>query len=66
MRESQQSFFGLQLVRRIFEEHPAIQTKLVQHFGGFIHQIKVRQPIGSNDSIKPCAEDAGGWRLFCI
>jgi hypothetical protein len=45
------------LVRsRIFEEfhfqHPAIQTKIVQHFGGFFHQIKVRQPTGRKDSIQ--------------
>ncbi len=39
---------------RIFEEfnHPAIQTKIVQHFGGFFHQTKVRQPIGRKDSIQ--------------
>jgi hypothetical protein len=24
----------------------------VQHFGGFFHQIKVRQPIGRKDSIQ--------------
>ncbi len=37
---------------RIFEEfqQPAIQTKIVQHFGGFFYQIKVRQPIGRKDS----------------
>jgi hypothetical protein len=37
---------------RLFEEikHPAIQTKIMQHFGGFFHQIKVRQPIGRKDS----------------
>ncbi len=41
---------------RIFEEfqHPAIQTKIVQHFGGFFHQIKVRQPIGRKNSITVC------------
>jgi hypothetical protein len=41
-------------VSRLFEEyqHPAIQTKIVQHFGGFFHQIKVRQPIGRKDSIQ--------------
>jgi cobalamin biosynthesis Co2+ chelatase CbiK len=41
-------------VSRIFEEfhYLAIQTKIVQHFGGFFHKIKVRQPIGSEDSIK--------------
>ncbi len=54
MRESQQSFFGLWLVIRIFEEfqQPAIQTKIVQHFGGFFHKIKVRQLIGRKDSIQ--------------
>jgi hypothetical protein len=44
----------LQLVSRILEEfqYPAIQTKIVQHFGGFFHQIKVRQPIRRKDSIQ--------------
>ena len=52
-RESQQLFFGGRLVSRIFEEfqHPAIQTKKVQYFDRFFHQIKVRQPIGRKDSI---------------
>jgi hypothetical protein len=47
MRESQQLFFGEWLVSRIFEDfqHPAIQTKILHHLGGFFHQIKVRQPI---------------------
>jgi hypothetical protein len=51
---SQQFFFGLRLGSGIFEEfqHPAIQTKIVQHFGGFFHQIKVCQPIGRKDSIQ--------------
>jgi hypothetical protein len=37
---------------RIFEEfqQPAIQTKIVQHSGGFFHQIKMGQRIGSKDS----------------
>jgi len=54
MRENQQLFFGVQLVSRIFEEfqHPAVQPKTVQHFGGFFHQIKVRKPIGRKDSIQ--------------
>ncbi len=52
MRESQQLFFGLRLVNRICEEfqYPAIQTTLVQHFGGFFHQIS--QPLGRKDSIQ--------------
>jgi hypothetical protein len=54
MQESQQLFFGLRLVGRIFEEfqHPAIQTKIGQHFGGFFHEIKVRQPVGRKDLYK--------------
>jgi hypothetical protein len=48
----QQLLFGLRLVSRMFEENqrPAIQTKIEQHFGGFFHLIKVRQPIGRDDS----------------
>jgi hypothetical protein len=47
-------FFGLWLVRRIFVEfqHPAIQTKIVHHCGGFFHEIIVRQPIGRKDSVQ--------------
>jgi hypothetical protein len=54
MQESQQLLFGGLLVSRIFEEfqHPAIQTKIVQNFGGFFHPIKVRQPIGRKESIQ--------------
>jgi hypothetical protein len=53
MPESQQLFLGLRLVSRIFEElqHLAIQTKIVQPFGGFVQEIKERQPIGKKDSI---------------
>jgi hypothetical protein len=32
--------------------HPAIQTKIDQHFGGFFNQIKVCQPIGRQDSMQ--------------
>ena len=48
MRESQQLSFGGRLVLRIFDKfhHPAIQSKIVQHVGGFFHQIKVRQTKG--------------------
>jgi hypothetical protein len=48
MRETYQLFFGLQLVSKEFH-HSAIQTKIEQNFGGFFHQIKVRQPIGGQD-----------------
>jgi hypothetical protein len=33
-------------------QHPAIQTKIEQHFGGFFYKIKVRQPIGRQDSMQ--------------
>jgi hypothetical protein len=45
MRESYQLFFALRLVSKEFH-HSAIQTKIELHFGGFFHQITVRQPIG--------------------
>jgi hypothetical protein len=51
MRERHQLFFGLQLVIKEFQ-HPAIQTKIEQHFGGFFHQGKVRQPIGRQDDMQ--------------
>jgi hypothetical protein len=33
-------------------QHSATQTKIEQHFGGFFHQMKVRQPIGRQDSMQ--------------
>jgi hypothetical protein len=51
MRERHQLFFGLQLVSKEFQ-HPATQTKIEQHFGGFFHHIKVCQPIGRQDSMQ--------------
>jgi hypothetical protein len=32
--------------------HSAIQTKIEMHFGGFFYQMKVRQPIGRQDSMQ--------------
>jgi hypothetical protein len=51
MGERHQLFFGLRLISKEFH-HPAIQTKIEEHFGGFIHQIKVRQPIGRQDPMQ--------------
>jgi hypothetical protein len=51
MRERHQLFFGLRLLSKEFQ-HPAIQTKIEQHFGGFFHQVKVHQPIGRQDSMQ--------------
>jgi hypothetical protein len=54
MREIQELFYGLRLVRRIYEEFqdPTIQTKIVQYFGEMLQQIKVRKPIERKDSIQ--------------
>jgi hypothetical protein len=51
MRERYQLFFGLRLERKELH-HSAIQTKIQLHFGGFFHQMKVRQPIGRQDSMQ--------------
>jgi hypothetical protein len=51
MQERHQLFFGLRLACKEFH-HSATQTKIVLHFGGFFHQMKVRQPIGRQDSMQ--------------
>jgi hypothetical protein len=51
MRERHQLFFGLRLMSKEFK-HPAIQSKIEQHFGGFFHQIKVPQQIERQDSMQ--------------
>jgi hypothetical protein len=43
--------FGLRLESEELR-HSAILTKKEQHFGGFFHQIKVRQSIGRQDSMQ--------------
>jgi hypothetical protein len=50
-QERYELFFGLRLVSKEFH-HSTIQTKIEQNFGGFFHQIKVRQPIGRQDSMQ--------------
>jgi hypothetical protein len=50
LRDRHQLFFGLQLVSIKFQ-HPVIQTEIEQQFGRFFHQIKVRQPVGRQDSM---------------
>jgi hypothetical protein len=64
MRERYQLFFRLRLVSKEFH-HSTIQTKIKPNFGGFFHQLKVRQPIGGQDSMQT-AEQAGGWIQFCM
>jgi hypothetical protein len=43
MQEKHQLFFGLRLASKKFH-HSGTQTKIELHFGGFFHQMKVRQP----------------------
>ncbi len=62
MRERHRLFFGLRLVSKELQ-YPAIETKIEQHFGKFIHQIKVRRPIGRQER---WSEQAGGWINFCV
>jgi hypothetical protein len=51
MRERHQLFFGLPLAGKKFH-HSLIQTKIEENFGGFFHQMKVRLPIGRQDSMQ--------------
>ncbi len=51
MRERHQLVFGLRLVSKELH-HSASQTKIELHFGGFFHHMKVRQPIGRQDSMQ--------------
>jgi hypothetical protein len=51
MRERHQLFFGLRLTGKKFH-HSATQNKIELLFGGFFHQMKVRQPIGRQDSMQ--------------
>jgi hypothetical protein len=51
MRQRYQFFFGLQLISKELH-HSAIQTKIELHFGGFFLLMKVRQPIGRQNSMQ--------------
>jgi hypothetical protein len=51
MRERYQLSFGLRLESKELH-HSAIQSKKELHFGGFSHQITVRQLIGRQDSMQ--------------
>jgi hypothetical protein len=48
MRERHQLSFGLRLESEELH-HSAIQTKKELDFGGFFHQVTVRQPIGRQE-----------------
>jgi hypothetical protein len=50
MRERHQLSFGLRLESEEIH-HSAIRTKKELDFGGFFHQVSMRQPIGRQDSV---------------
>ncbi len=51
MRERHQLSFGLRLESEELH-HSAIRTKKELVFGGFFHQVSIRQPIGRQDSMQ--------------
>jgi hypothetical protein len=51
MRERHQLAFGLRLESEELH-HSEIRTKKKLDFGGFFHQVTVRQPIGRQDSMQ--------------
>jgi hypothetical protein len=63
MWERHQLLFGLRLVSKEVQ-HPAIQTKIEQRFGGFLNQMKVRQPIGRQDSLQTVIPTSRRFDLF--
>jgi hypothetical protein len=65
MRKRHQLFFGLQLVTKVFQ-HPTIQNKIEQHICGFFHQIKVRQPIGRQDSMQTVIRTSRRLDIFLL
>jgi hypothetical protein len=58
MWERYQLSFGLRFVSKELH-HSAIQTKKELHFGGFSHQITVRQPIGFYANREPNKQEVG-------
>jgi hypothetical protein len=51
MRERHQLSFGLRLESEELH-HSAIRTKKELDFGGFFHQVSMREPIGRQDSMQ--------------
>ena len=51
MRERHQLSFGLRLESEELH-HSAIRTKKELDFGGFFHQVSMRQPIGRQHSMQ--------------
>jgi hypothetical protein len=51
MRERHQLSFGLRLESEELQ-HSSIRTKKELDFGGFFHQVSMRQPVGRQDSMQ--------------
>jgi hypothetical protein len=60
MCERHQLSFGLRLESEELH-HSAIRTKKELDFGGFFHQLTMRQPIGRQDSMQTL-----NWIHFCM
>jgi hypothetical protein len=63
MREIHQLSFGLQLESEELQ-HSAIRTKKELDFGGFFHQVSMRQPIGRQDSMQTVNRTSRRLDLF--
>jgi hypothetical protein len=63
MRERRQLVFGLRLESKELQ-HSAIRTKKELDFGGFFHQVTVRQPIGRQDSMQTVNRTSRRLDLF--
>jgi hypothetical protein len=62
IRDRHQLFFGLRFMSKEFQQ--AIQTKIEQHFGRVFHQIKVRQPIGRQESMQTMIRTSRRFNSF--
>jgi hypothetical protein len=66
-RRRRREMWGERRRREMWERgvhHSGFQTKIELHFGGFFHQMKVRQPIGRQDSMQTGSEQAGVGVIF--
>jgi hypothetical protein len=58
MRERHQLFLRLRLVSKEFN-HPALQTKIEQHFGGFFHSSPANMNKGFYANHDPYKQEVG-------
>jgi hypothetical protein len=65
MREKHRLAFGLRLESEELH-HSAIRTKKELDFGGFFHQVTVRQPTGRQDSMQTVIRTSRRLDSFCM